>query len=146
MSSSQKWALLILRLTLGWMMLYAGWVKIISGTFSAAGYLNNASTFSGFYKWLASESLIGPVSFINEWALLLLGVSLILGIGVRLSATLGAVLMLFYYFPVLKFPYPNAHSYIVDEHIIYAAGLLILAAFRAGRIWGLDPKLGSRIG
>ena len=57
---------------------------------------------------------------------------------VRLSSVLGAALMMLYYFPVLDFPKIAPHSYIVDDHIIYALALLILAAFRAGRIWGLE--------
>jgi len=55
-----------------------------------------------------------------------------------LSSVLGALLMLLYYFPVLSFPYIKPHSYIVDEHIIYALALIFLAAIRAGRIYGLD--------
>ncbi len=51
---------------------------------------------------------------------------------------LGVVLMLLYYFTALDFPYPNAHALLVDEHIIYSAGLLVLASFRAGRVWGLE--------
>lgn len=138
MSKSFKVSLLLLRLALGWLMFYAGITKIMSPDWSAAGYLEHAKTFSGFYGWLASSANIGWVSFINEWGLTLLGVSLILGIGVRLSSILGAVLMLLYYFPVLTFPYIAPHSFIVDDHIIYALVLLIFAAYRAGRVYGLD--------
>jgi len=77
-------------------------------------------------------------NFANEWGLTLLGISLILGIGVRFSGVLGAALMILYYFPILDFPYPNPHSYLVDEHIIYAVSLLYLAAVRAGRVMGLE--------
>jgi len=97
-------------------------------------------TSEGFYQWLLSPGILPAVNFINEWGLTLLGVSLILGIFVRLSSVLGAVLMLLYYFPVLIFPYAGKHSYLVDEHIIYALVLLLLAAMRAGRIWGLDAR------
>ncbi|MEK7138266.1 MAG: hypothetical protein AAB787_02030, partial [Patescibacteria group bacterium] len=75
---------------------------------------------------------------INEWGLTLLGITLILGIFVRLSSVLGAILMFMYYFPILQFPYPNTHSFIVDEHIIYATALLFLAAIKSGRVWGLE--------
>lgn len=137
MTQTQKWSLLILRLTLGWIFLYAGYTKIASGTFSAAGYMKNAANFTGFYHWLSQPGLIGPVSFLNEWALFLIGVALILGVAVKFSSMLGAVLMLLYYF-VLKFPHSNANSYIIDEHIIYLAAFLVLAAFRAGRSMGLS--------
>lgn len=120
------------------MMLYAGISHLSDPQFSAAGYLQGAKTFSGFYHWLMSPGILPTVNFINEWGLTLLGVSLIFGIGVRLSSVLGGILMLFYYFPILDFPHPNLHSYLVDEHIIYAAALFFFAAARAGRVWGLE--------
>jgi thiosulfate dehydrogenase [quinone] large subunit len=138
MTQFQKISLFFLRVATGWMMLYAGITKIINPAWSAEGYLKGAKTFTGFYQWLAGPGILPAVNFVNEWGLTLLGVSLILGIGVRLSSVLGAVLMLLYYFPVLDFPYPNTHSYLVDEHIIYALVLLLLASFRAGRVWGLE--------
>lgn len=138
MTQFQKISLFILRVSMGWLMFYAGITKVLNPEWSAAGYLKGAKTFVGFYQWLTSSGLLPIVNFLNEWGLTLLGVSLILGIGVRLSSILGAVLMLLYYFPVLDFPYPNPHSYIIDEHIIYAMILLLFASLRAGRVWGLE--------
>jgi thiosulfate dehydrogenase [quinone] large subunit len=69
----------------------------------------------------------------------LLGASLLLGFWVRLSSALGALLMILYYLP-LNFPQPDAHSYIVDQHLIYALALLILGAWQAGRFWGWDAR------
>ncbi|MDO8496786.1 MAG: DoxX family protein [bacterium] len=137
MSKYQKISLLVLRLSVGWMMFYAGITKVINPEWSAAGYLSGAKMFVGFYNWLLSPSILPTVNLVNEWGLTLLGISLILGIGVRFSSVLGALLMLLYYIP-LGFPYPNPHSYIVDEHIIYAAVLLYFATIRAGRVWGLE--------
>ena len=137
MTIYQKIALFLLRIAMGWMMFYAGITKVLDPKWSAAGYLKGAKMFSGFYNWLLQPNILPTTNFINEWGLTLLGVSLILGIGVRLSSMLGALLMLLYYFP-LGFPYPNPHSYIVDEHVIYACILLYFAAIRAGRTWGLE--------
>ena len=144
MNITQRVMLFALRLAMGWMMLYAGITKVLDPQWSAAGYLKGAKTFAGLYQWLLSPGILPAVNFINEWGLTLLGVSLILGIFVRLSSVLGAVLMLLYYFPVRIFPYAGKHSYLVDEHIIYALVLLLLAAMRAGRIWGLDAWNKSR--
>lgn len=122
-------------------MLYAGATKVINPEWSAAGYLAGAKTFTGFFQRLVEPGILPVVNFLNEWGLTLLGISLILGFLVRLSSLLGAGLMLLYYFPILEFPYPNSHSYVVDEHIVYALILLFFAAVRAGRIWGLDKRL-----
>jgi len=62
----------------------------------------------------------------------------LLGIFVRLSSKLGAILMLLYYIPILKFPYVGTHSFLVDEHIIYVFLLLLLGELKAGRYWGLE--------
>lgn len=132
-----RWVLVLLRIATGWLMFYAGITKVFNPEWSAAGYLRGAKTFTGLYQWLASPANIGWVNAINEWGLTLLGISLILGIGVRLSGVLGALLMLLYYFPVLEFPRVG-HGYLVDEHIVYALVLWYLAAVRAGRVFGLE--------
>ena len=138
MNKLTKLSLLALRLGLGWLFFYAGITKVLNPEWSAAGYLQGAKTFTGFYQALTTPTVLPLINFVNEWGLTLLGLSLILGWGVRWSSWLGALLMLLYYFPVLDFPYPNPHSLIVDEHIIYIAALLLLGVWRAGRVWGLD--------
>ena len=131
----------ILRVVLGWLYLYAGVTKVINPEWTAGGFLAGAKNFTGFYQWLASPAILPIVDFVNEWGLTLLGVSLILGALVRLSAPLGGLLMLLYYLPILDGFKPNPHSFIVDEHIIYIAALLLLAALHAGRTFGLDARL-----
>ena len=137
MTNPQKYLLVLLRVTLGWMYLYAGLTKLFDSTWTSEGYITGAKAFTGFYEWLASPSILPVVDFMNEWGLTLLGLSLILGIFVRLTSSLGALLMILYYIPQ-GFPYPNEHAFIVDEHIIYASALLYLGAAHAGRIWGLE--------
>lgn len=157
MGKYEKISLFLLRIAMGWMFLYAGLTKILNPEWSAAGYLGGAKAFISLFNWFASPANIGWINFVNEWGQILLGISLILGIGVRLSSILGAVLMMLYYLP-LGFPYPNAHAFIVDEHIVYTLVLLFFAAVRAGRVWGLEnwcsnlpicskfPKLRSWLG
>lgn len=134
----QKAALALLRVVLGWLYLYAGLTQVLNPSWTAAGYLAGAKTFSGLYLWLAQPGIVPYINFVNKWSLTLLGVSLILGLGVRASSVLGAALMALYYFAILDFPYPNAHAFLVDEHIIYIAVLLFFASARAGRAYGLD--------
>lgn len=136
----QKIALSILRLSLGWLMLYAGVTKVLDPSWSAAGYLSGAKFMIGFFHWLATPVMLPVVNFVNAWGLTLLGVSLILGVAMRWSCLLGILLMVLYYLP-LGFPYPNSHSLIVDEHIIYIISLFLLWTFRAGRVWGVGRWL-----
>lgn len=135
---------MLLRLTLGWLFLYAGITKILDPAWSAAGYLGNAQTFSTLFAWFALPSNIGWVNLVNEWGLTLIGAALILGIFVRWASVAGIALMVLYWLPVLSFPYAGEHSYIVDEHIIYALTLLALMVFHAGRYWGVDGRMGRK--
>lgn len=148
MTNLQKFSVFLLRVSLGWMYFYAGYTKIIDPNFTAAPYIQGAKLFTGFYQWLLTPSVLPIVNLLNEWGLTLLGVSLVLGIGVRLSSWLGVVLMILYYL-VLGFPHPNAHAYIVDEHIIYIVALLVLIVFDAGKDFGLGkifPNIRKKIG
>lgn len=140
MNKKQKLALLLLRLATGWYMFYAGITKVMNPDWSAAGYLNSAKNFPEFYKWFASPEILPFVNFANEWGLTLLGISLILGVWVKLSSKLGIVLMLLYYFPILDGLKPDAHSFIVDQHIIFILILLFFAFTPKGELCELNRK------
>jgi thiosulfate dehydrogenase [quinone] large subunit len=144
MNTKQKVTLFALRITLGWLFFWAGITKVLNPDFSASGYLEGAKTFSGFYHWLASPAMLPFTNFINEWGLTLLGLALILGVFTKWASRLGALLMILYYLPILDFPYPNTHSFIVDEHIIYAVGLMVLCAFEAGKNWSVMSLIKRR--
>ena len=134
---AQKVTLFLLRISLGWYMFYAGITKVLDPNWSAVGYLKGAKLLPGLYAWFASPAVLPIINFVNEWGLTLLGVSLILGIFVRYSAPLGALLMLLYYIP-LGIIHPDAHSMVVDDHIIFILTLIYFMFADAGKTWGLD--------
>ncbi len=142
MSTYQKVSLFLLRLSAGALFFYAGITKVFDSSWTAAGYIGQTKHFVPFFQWVASPSMIGITNFVNEWGLTILGVSLIIGLFVRYTAWIGIVLMALYYL-VLPFPMPNTHALVVDEHIIYICALLVLAAYNAGSVWGLDAKRSS---
>lgn len=141
MTKLQKLSLFLLRISMGWLMLYAGISKIIKPGWTAAGYLGSAKTLPSLYAWFAGPGILSVVNFLNEWGAVLIGISLILGILVRVSSIFGIILMILYYLPVLQFPYVGANSYIIDQHVIYIITFAVLAAFDAGRTFGLDAKI-----
>lgn len=143
MNGQQKIYIFFLRISLGILFFYAGITKVLNPSWSAVGYLKGAKTFSEFYNFLASPNVVPIINFINEWGLTLLGVSLLLGIFVRLSSKLGALLMLLYYIPILNFPLVGQHAFLVDEHIIYILSLLLVGSSKAGRYWGLEKWCSS---
>ena len=141
MSKPQRASVFILRIVMGWMYLYAGITHILDPKFSAAKYINGATSFVDLYQWFLSPQVLPIIDFMVKWGLTLLGVSLILGLFVRISAYLGMLLMLLFYLPILNFPMVGKGSYLVDKHIIYMAVLFALASFRAGHVWGLEKWL-----
>lgn len=128
----------LLRIALGIFFFNAGITKVLNPAWSAAGYLKGAKTLPEFYQFLTTSDILPVINFVNEWGLTLLGVSLLLGIFVRLSSLLGALLMLLYYIPILNFPNVGTNSFLVDQHIIYIFSLLLLGSLKAGRYLGLD--------
>lgn len=63
---NSKLTLFITRVSMGWLMLYAGVIKLINPNWSAAGYLGNAKTFAGFYNWFLQPSVLPFTNFLNE--------------------------------------------------------------------------------
>jgi thiosulfate dehydrogenase [quinone] large subunit len=128
--------LFFLRISLGWLFFYSGLTKVLDPTWSAAGFISTAKTFPAFYALFLQPSILPIVNVLNAWGQLLLGISLIIGVGMNLSTLLGCVLMLLYYFVTLNFPFVGEHGFLVDDHIIYIAALLVLRYFNAGEAIG----------
>ncbi|MCC7523116.1 DoxX family protein [Candidatus Uhrbacteria bacterium] len=144
MSQFEKVSLFVLRLSLGWLYFYAGISKILNPEWTSAGYLKGTKTFAFGYQWMLDPSILPFVDMLNEWGLALLGISLLAGFLIKISAYAGSALMGLYYLAAMDFPYPNSHAFIVDEHIVYIVALLVLAAFNTGEIWGMDGWLANR--
>ena len=137
MNNFQKLSVFLLRISMGWFMFYAGITKVQNAAWSAAGYIEGAKTFPEFYQWFLQPDILPAVNILNAWGILLIGIALLTGVFVRAASFFGIALMLLFYFPILDFPHPNAHAYLVDDHIIYALGFFVLMAMRAGSFWGL---------
>lgn len=135
----------ILRLSLGWIFLWAfldkvfglgfttppekAWLEGVSPTY---GYLTNAThgPLADLFKAIAGMVVVDWLFMIG---LLLIGLSLMLGIGVRVAAYSGSLLL---FFMILAASLPPEHNPIIDEHIIYILILMLLARRPAGEWLG----------
>jgi thiosulfate dehydrogenase (quinone) large subunit len=142
-TKASTYALVALRLLLGWLFLYSGFTKLMNPEFTSAGLLTNAQSLQPIYEWFASEANIGWVNFLNVWGQLLIGAGLITGTFTKYASYAGVLLMVLYYFPSLDFPYV-AHGYLVDEHVIYALAFIVLATHGAGKTMGADKWLSKK--
>jgi uncharacterized membrane protein YphA (DoxX/SURF4 family) len=139
----------LLRLAIGWHFLYEGIVKLITPGWTSAGYLEVSRwIFAGFFHWLAADpTLLKVVDFLNIWGLILIGLGLMLGFLTRIAALAGALLLGLYYvcnppFIGLNFSLPTEGNYlVVDKNLVELLALLMVAAFPAGRLPGLDALL-----
>ncbi len=140
----------VLRIATGFIFLWAFFDKTFGlgySTLRAAAWINGGTPSQGFLK---SPAVVGPFKpFFAEIAspttdvlfmlgMLAVGVAVMLGIGLRVSAIAGTIILLFMYLAEWSFG-PNAASTnpVVDYHIIFALSLIVIAVLSAGDAWGL---------
>ena len=158
--SLQQIALVVLRTVIGWHFLYEAYYKIWSpawgpaGTplprWTSAGYLKGASgPLAGLFQRMVDAGWTTWLDRSVKIALLLIGLSLILGLFTRIGAVAALFfLSLFYllYLPLTGVPQPgNEGTYlIVNKTLIEAAAVFVLIVFDTGAIAGLDLLLRRR--
>jgi thiosulfate dehydrogenase [quinone] large subunit len=133
--------IVLLRASIGGMILFAGLGKVSEWPFDAAGYLANvdpASPVSGLYAAMASSpALMEVVNVVVPVTQLLIGAALIAGAFVRLAALGGAMQMTLFYLG----GWSGDALALFDSTLVYAVVFLTVAAFGAGRILGLDAYI-----
>jgi len=134
-----------LRLALGWTFLWAFLDKMFGlghETAAKAAWINGGHPTQGFLKFAAAGPFKGIYNDIAgaTWAdwlfmigLLGIGLALILGVAMRIAAASGATLLVLMWTAVL----PPENNPFMDDHLIYAMVLGILALTAAGRTFGL---------
>jgi len=144
-SAAQTWALVILRVLIGWHLLYEGVVKLWNPGWSAGGYLMDSQGYFAkyFYKLASNPDLLAVADFLNIWGLIAVGLALVLGIFTRTALVGGIVLLGLYYLshpPLIgvKYAMPSEGSYLfVNKNLIEIAAMAVLLVFPASREVGL---------
>jgi thiosulfate dehydrogenase [quinone] large subunit len=160
MSRFQQVGLVVLRTLIGWHFVYEGYFKLALpgwgrdgsplADWTAAGYLRAASgPFAPLFRPLAESPLTPWIDMLMPFALLLVGLSLMLGLLTQLGCWGAlALLSLFYLSAVPASGVPQAGAegayLFVSKNLIEAAAVVVLLAFRTGRIAGLDLLLAKR--
>ncbi len=138
LDNSEKALIVFFRLTMGWTFLYAGLHHFGDDKF-VVGFLSHVKTFYDIYAPLTNPTIAPALTFMVEYGHLLIGLSLISGLLVRVSAPFAIMLLLMYWTAHMDFPYiENANNYLVDYHIVYSGVLVYLMVKRAGHVFGLD--------
>ncbi|MGS2618402.1 DoxX family membrane protein [Micromonospora sp. LZ34] len=140
-----RYALAGLRLALGWTFLWAFLDKLFGlghSTDAAKAWINGGSPTAGFL----GNAVAGPFADLYRsfagaaWAdwlfmtgLAAIGTALLLGIGTRIAAAAGALLLVMMWTAVL----PPENNPFMDDHLVYAGVLAVLALTAAGKTLGL---------
>ncbi len=134
-----------LRLALSWVFLWAFLDKLFGlghETTSKAAWINGGHPTQGFLKFSATGPFTGFYHSIagDAWAdwlfmigLIAIGLALLIGVGMRIAAVSGTLLLVLMWSVVL----PPANNVFMDDHLIYAGLLVLLALANAGDTLGL---------
>lgn len=159
-----RYAAGVLRLSLGWVFLWAFLDKMFALGFATgrnpdtgvvtrfgdAAWIHGGSPTLGFLKFGTDGPLAGFYqSFAGagwaDWMFMLgllgIGLGLVLGVAMRITTVAGVVLLLMMWSAVL----PPENNPFVDDHIIYAITLVTLLLAGAGATLGLG-KTWNRLG
>jgi thiosulfate dehydrogenase [quinone] large subunit len=140
-----RYAAAAIRLSIGWVFLWAFLDKLFGlghETASKAAWIHGGSPTQGFLAFAAKGPFKGVYNNIagQGWAdwlfmigLLGIGVALMFGIATRLAAGSGALLLVLMWSAVL----PPENNLFMDDHLVYALALILVAALGAGRTLGL---------
>ena len=138
-TQAERALILFFRLVMAWTFLYSASHEVFVPDFSVVGFLNSTKTFHPIYSQLTGPGIAPILTFLVAYGHLLIGLSLLSGLMVRVSAAFGILLMLLYWTAHMDFPYiSDTTNFLVDEHIVYAGVLVLLIVERAGHIFGLD--------
>lgn len=136
----------LLRVSIGFVFLWAFFDKLLglgyatpperswlSGVSPTLGYLKNAThgPLAEFFQSLAGNPIIDLLFMLG---LLGVGAAFVLGIALRAASYSGATMMILMYLSA----FPPANNPIVDDHIIYALVLLVLANIDSKKTTGIS--------
>lgn len=143
--SSARYVWALTRLSIGWVFLWAFFDKVfglafateaggawLNGGSPTAGFLGNATRgpFAGVFQGFAGAAW---ADWLFMLGLLAIGGALMLGVGMRIAAAAGALLLVLMWAAAL----PPENNPFMDDHLVYALALVGLAMVHAGRTLGL---------
>lgn len=138
-----KNSIILMRIFIGWHFLYEGLVKFYKPNWTSFGYLaSSEGPLKPLFVWLSNEALVGWVDTLNITALILIGMTLILGYFEKLGAALAVCLLAMYYMAHPEFPWLTQTNvegsyWFINKNLIELAACLVLYQFPTGYYFGL---------
>lgn len=117
----KKYLIIFFRLAMAWTFIYAASHQVFNPQFSVAGFLKGTKTFHDVYAPFTTPTFAPILTFLVGYGHLLIGLSLLVGLLVRVSASFGIALVLLYWTAHMDFPFiENRNNFLVDYHIVYS--------------------------
>ena len=129
----------LLRLSMAWIFLWAGFDKLIGG-FSAAGFLTRATSGPLHSWWVSlgeSSTALAVINPLIIWSQILMGFALFFGVATRFTLFWAGSMMFLFYLA----QFPPEHDLFFDYYLVYILVYLMLGVLGAGRILGLDKYI-----
>jgi thiosulfate dehydrogenase (quinone) large subunit len=157
-TATQRFVLVTLRTLIGWHFLYEGYTKLLfpawtrggapAARWSSAAYLKAATgPFADAFHAMGNASWIGTLDLVVAIALVLVGLSLMLGFFTQAGCIGAIALLATFYASSIPMGRPEARAegtyLLVNKNLIEAAAVMAIFTFRTGRIAGLDRLWGS---
>jgi thiosulfate dehydrogenase [quinone] large subunit len=138
-TSIERFLILYFRFLMAWTFLYAASHQVFVPSFSVIGFLSHTKTFHNLFVVFTTPTMAPITTFLVEYGHLLIGLSLLTGLMVRVSAAFGVLLMGIYWMAHMDWPFvENTNNLVFDYHAVYAGVLVFLIVKRAGHVFGLD--------
>lgn len=148
LSAPQIRVLTILRLALGWYIMFQGLMKFYNPTWTAKPFLEGSEGFlSGVFQAMAAhQSIMAVIDFLNIYGQLAIGLGLILGLFATYAAIAAIIMFLSYYlaYPPFIGSTGFSDSVLINGLFIEIMALVTIWVFPTSQIYGLDRMLRSR--
>lgn len=131
---SLRMATFLLRVAIGLNFFYFGFSVLFNPSLSKDV---STQSFTNLYAWLATPVATGWVHPFAQWAFLVIGACLILGLATRIVSIVGIGVTLLSFLPSVSYNALTVQQFINDEVIIVICLLVILAS-NAGAYLGVD--------
>lgn len=146
LSGIRLYAIVFLRIVIGWHFLFEGISKLFSPSWSSADFLFLSNwIFKDFFHWIAeNQGILAFADFAVIWGLIIIGLSLFIGFFDRIIAIAGMALLGLFWLanpPLtgMDFGLPHEGNYlIVDKNLVELFGLFVISLFPTGRILGIE--------
>ncbi len=145
--------LALMRIAIGWHLLYEGIAKYLSTSWTAKGFLEGSTgpLAEWFHRIAGDASAMMFVDHANIWGLMVIGGCLMLGLFTRLACLAGIVLLGLYYVaypPLSGFRMPGFEEgqyLVVSKNLVEILALLVVIVFPT-RVLGLDAFVSALFG